>query len=72
MPSDWKAVYEAAMRESDPALMLDRCERARRAIFDRLIAGGADAPDAVEVEELEDASRCLTLREFGVDPPPPR
>jgi hypothetical protein len=35
MPTDWRAAYEAALGERDPAKLADACERARMLINDR-------------------------------------
>jgi hypothetical protein len=63
MPTDWKTPHQAAMREQDPAKLPDLCEKARRAIFERLTDSTRNFADEIEREELDQASRELTLRE---------
>jgi hypothetical protein len=65
MENNWKAPYQAALRERHPAQLHAACERARHAINTRLlelVKENAIAP-AIEREELEAALRQVTLHE---------
>jgi hypothetical protein len=52
----------AALQEKDPARLTEACERARRAIIDRICELGTKATRA-EREELDGALRKLCLHE---------
>ena len=67
---DWEVAYREALRETDGAKVTDACERARRAINDRLTELAAEKI-AVEQEQerLFGALRELLLHENRVRKP---
>ena len=64
MPTDWKTLYEVAVREQNPAQLEDLCERARRAIHNRVLELEENPADAREKGELEEALRQLTIHKY--------
>lgn len=64
MPTRWMQAYAAALREQDPTNIPNVCEKARRAIDDRILQDGGQSVDASEREQLEAALRHLTEREW--------
>jgi hypothetical protein len=63
MYTDWMTPYRAVQREQDPAKQPELCEKARRAINDRLLELAAQGADPDVREELERCLRLLTLRD---------
>ena len=63
MPTDWKTLYEAALRERDPAKLAEACQRARRAIHDRVLELGTQRGYEIVIAELEEALRQLVAHE---------
>lgn len=70
MSLDWKAAYDAALRERDPAKVSEACDRARILINDRaldLVTQGLTM-DSPEREELHEALRQLLIHENKIQP----
>jgi hypothetical protein len=64
MPSEWETLYREALQERDNEKLADVCDRARRAINDRLTALAAQKIAAEEErEQLYDALRRLLIHE---------
>ena len=57
-PVGWKQLYQIALRETDPAMIPRRIEKARNAVLDR-IEDLLTRPSCVEHQELNSAFRCL-------------
>ncbi len=64
MPSEWEPLYREALQERDNEKLADVCDRARRAINDRLTELAAQRITAeAEREQLYDALRRLLIHE---------
>ena len=67
MSVDWKVLYRAALQELDPKKVGEVCERARRAINDRVTELAAEPTAAKEKEDererLMEALRALVIHE---------
>jgi len=71
MNPDWKSVYQTAIGERDPTKVPELCEKARRAINDRILELGTQSADTLERRELEEFLRRLVAHEAKKNPPPP-
>jgi uncharacterized protein HemY len=64
MPLEWEMIYREALREQDDEKVHEVCDRARRAINDRLTELAAQKIAAEkEREQLYDALRRLLIHE---------
>jgi hypothetical protein len=65
MSAEWEAHYRAALQETDAAKVPEACERARRAINERLIelAGRTSEVDG-ERNQLLEALRTLFVHQY--------
>ena len=66
MITDWQALSKAALKERDSVRIPEACEKARRAIFERLMEIERPSQAAVhakEIQALDNASRQLCLYE---------
>jgi hypothetical protein len=69
-PSEWETLYREALREQDTENVAEVCERARRAINDRLIELAAQKTTLEkEREQLFEALRRLLIHEQKVRSP---
>ena len=67
MASEWETLYLEALHEQDPEKVAEVCERARRAINDRLIELAAQKiVSETQREQLFDALRRLLIHEHKV------
>ena len=64
MPTRWKSVYEAAIREQDPARLPEFCEKARRSINDRILELGSKPAEANQTQKQERQKLERALREL--------
>lgn len=79
MPTDWRSPWEAAIRERDPAKVVEACEQARRAIYARVFELLRESPGhPPERVQVEHALRSLFFhfhaqihRSLSATPPPP-
>jgi len=70
MPSDWETLYREALQERDNERVADVCDRARRAINDRLTEMAAQRITAeAEREQLYEALRRLLIHEHKLGIP---
>jgi len=70
MPVEWEALYQKALQELDAKKVGEVCERARRAINDRLTELAAQTTAAEEERErLMEALRTLVIHEHKRRPP---
>ena len=67
MSSDWRSIYEEAIREKDSAKVTDACEKARRAINERLVEI-VKRSEPHETETLEEGLRQLVIHEHRTKP----
>ena len=65
MPTEWEKLYREAVQELDHEKLPEMCDRARRAIDDRLtdLAGQMIATEK-EREQLFEALRNLVIHEY--------
>ena len=67
---EWERLYREALHEVDDEKTSEACERARRAINDRLTALAAQRiAGAAECEQLNEALRRLLLHEHKISLP---
>ncbi len=57
---DWQPQFRAALLETDPQKLQERCLKAEEAIFLRMQAL-TDAPDRAEMRAIEDAAHALRV-----------
>jgi hypothetical protein len=70
MPSEWETLYREALQERDDEKVAEVCERARRAINDRLTKLAAQKIAAeTEREQLFEALRRILIHEHKLRPP---
>lgn len=69
MPVEWERTYKEAFEEADAEKVPEICDRARRAIDDRLVELGAWSTAEKERERLREALRKLLLYEYQRRPP---
>ncbi|PYX30452.1 MAG: hypothetical protein DMG80_11990 [Acidobacteria bacterium] len=60
-PPDWKALYQLAVMELDPAKLPERITDARNAIVNRVAETVSKHPDYHESQELTDALNGLRV-----------
>lgn len=66
MPAEWERLYREAFQETDAQKVVELCDRARRAINDRLTElAGQSAAAEKEREELFEALRSLLIHEYS-------
>jgi hypothetical protein len=65
----WQKLYDAVRRELDPIKQLELCQRARRAIQERLLELKSSAGDLAEQHTLEEALRNLWKLEQSIRKP---
>lgn len=65
MPAEWERLYREAFQELDAEKLPELCDRARRAINDRLLELAAQNIAAEkEREQLFEALRALLIHEY--------
>ena len=64
MPIHWLQASVDALREQDPKKVPALCEKARRAINDRLLQRDGQPPNEREKERLEETLRHLTQHDW--------
>jgi hypothetical protein len=70
MPTRWKSLFEAAIREQDPARLAEVCEKARHSINDRILELGSTPADKNQRQKLERALRELVAHQAKTQKPP--
>ena len=70
MSSEWERLYAEALQELDAERVPELCDRARRALNNRLVERAGDkTADPAEREQLFEALRNLLLYEYERRPP---